>query len=209
MKTARLTETSKKLIGEIIDNYEADAINLPSEMYNELKYHLKQLNKYASQRDTEPKEESELLNFILETDFLTTSEFCKKYNIPEPVFTGEVQSSARQFLQIDVIKHKMYVEKAKEIVRRKPVSEPVKSEGKGAEEILAKYLIFDRKEDLWVGEVLRAMKEYASLPAKSVTDEDIYTEATRRYGKQPKVIEANRKISFIQGANYFKSQIKG
>ena len=39
---------STKLIGEIIDNYEADAINLPAEMYNELKFHLKQLNKIAA-----------------------------------------------------------------------------------------------------------------------------------------------------------------
>jgi uncharacterized phage infection (PIP) family protein YhgE len=33
---------------------------------------------------------------------------------------------------------------------------------KTANEILAKYVPFDKKEDLWVGEVLRAMHEYAS-----------------------------------------------
>jgi hypothetical protein len=31
------------------------------------------------------------------------------------------------------------------------------------EDILKKYIIFDRKEDLWVGEVLSAMEEYAKL----------------------------------------------
>lgn len=48
MKREELINVSKKLIGEIIDNYEADAINLPAEMYNELKFHWKQLNKLAS-----------------------------------------------------------------------------------------------------------------------------------------------------------------
>lgn len=48
MKRDKLIGISQILIGEIIDNYEADAINLPAEMYNELKYHLKQLNKAAS-----------------------------------------------------------------------------------------------------------------------------------------------------------------
>ena len=45
---------SKRLIGEIIDNYEADAINLPSEMYNELKYNYKQLKKHSLSPAAEP-----------------------------------------------------------------------------------------------------------------------------------------------------------
>lgn len=44
-KRDELLRISFKLIGEVIDNYEADAINLPAEMYNELKFHLKQLKK--------------------------------------------------------------------------------------------------------------------------------------------------------------------
>lgn len=44
-KLQELCGVSLKIIGEIIDNYEADAINLPAEMYNELKFHWKQLNK--------------------------------------------------------------------------------------------------------------------------------------------------------------------
>jgi hypothetical protein len=45
LKQSELIRKSYNLIGEIIDNYEADAINLPVEMYNDLKFHWKQLGK--------------------------------------------------------------------------------------------------------------------------------------------------------------------
>jgi len=45
-----LLPISLKLIGEIIDNYEADAINLPAEMYNELKFHWKQLKQLINDK---------------------------------------------------------------------------------------------------------------------------------------------------------------
>jgi len=54
-----------------------------------------------------------MVDFILEIDWLTTKEFCDKYKVPYPVFTGEIQSSVDQFLQIDAIKQKMFVEYAK------------------------------------------------------------------------------------------------
>jgi len=54
-----------------------------------------------------------MVDFILEIDWLTTKEFCDKYKVPLPFFTGEVKSSAEQFLQIDAIKQKMFVEYAK------------------------------------------------------------------------------------------------
>jgi hypothetical protein len=54
-----------------------------------------------------------MIDYILNIDELTTTEFCDIYNIPKPVFTGEIKSSADQFLQIDAIKHKMFVEYAK------------------------------------------------------------------------------------------------
>lgn len=54
-----------------------------------------------------------MVEFILEIDWLTTKEFCEKYNVPLPVFTGEIKSSADQFLQINAIKQKMFVEYAK------------------------------------------------------------------------------------------------
>ena len=54
-----------------------------------------------------------LIDYVLEIDFLTTNEFCEKYSVPLPYFTGEVKSSADKFLQIDAIKHRMFVEYAK------------------------------------------------------------------------------------------------
>lgn len=54
-----------------------------------------------------------MVEYILEIDWLTTSEFCKKYNYPLPYFTGEVKSSAQQFLDLDAVKHRMFVEYAK------------------------------------------------------------------------------------------------
>jgi hypothetical protein len=54
-----------------------------------------------------------MVDYILEIDWLTTTEFCNKYNYPHPYFTGEVKSSAKQFLNLDAIKHRMFVEYAK------------------------------------------------------------------------------------------------
>lgn len=54
-----------------------------------------------------------MVQFILDIDWMSTQEFCEAYNIPMPQFTGEVQSSAKQFLQVDAIKHKVFVEYAK------------------------------------------------------------------------------------------------
>lgn len=54
-----------------------------------------------------------MIDFILEIDWLTTKEFCDKYSVPHPVFTGQIKSSADQFLRIDVVKQKMFVEYAK------------------------------------------------------------------------------------------------
>ena len=45
-----LSPVSFKLIGEIIDNYEADAINLPAEMYNDLKFHWKRLKQLINDK---------------------------------------------------------------------------------------------------------------------------------------------------------------
>ena len=54
-----------------------------------------------------------MIQFILEIDWMTTTEFCDTYNVPHPIFTGDVKSSADQFLQVDAIKHKMFVGHAK------------------------------------------------------------------------------------------------
>jgi len=54
-----------------------------------------------------------MVQFILEIDWMNTKEFCNKYSVPLPRFTGDIQTSADKFLQIDAIKHKMFVEHAK------------------------------------------------------------------------------------------------
>lgn len=86
----------------------------------------------------QPREQDkDMIKYILDIDFMTTAEFCKVYNVPEPVFTGEVQSSARLFLEIDAIKHRMFVEKAKELnkqsIKPKPDTSQVE-QPKSAEE---------------------------------------------------------------------------
>lgn len=45
LKQTELIHKSLDLIGEIIDNCDADAINLPTDLYDELMFHWKQLQK--------------------------------------------------------------------------------------------------------------------------------------------------------------------
>lgn len=45
LKQSELIRKSFDLIGEIIDNCDADAIDLPPDLYDELKFHWKQLQK--------------------------------------------------------------------------------------------------------------------------------------------------------------------
>ena len=54
-----------------------------------------------------------MVQFILEIDWMTTKDFCDTYHIPHPYFTGDVKTSVDKFLQVDAIKHKMFVEYAK------------------------------------------------------------------------------------------------
>jgi len=50
-----------------------------------------------------------MTQFILDIDWMTTKEFCETYKIPLPTVTGGVND----FLQVDAIKQKMFVEYAK------------------------------------------------------------------------------------------------
>jgi hypothetical protein len=71
---------------------------------------------------TNKMKESKLISmtqYILDIDWLATKEFCDKYHIPHPFFTGDVRTSADQFLQIDAVKHRMFLEYAKFL--RKPL----------------------------------------------------------------------------------------
>lgn len=54
-----------------------------------------------------------MVDFILEIDFMTTGEFCKNYELQLPT----IQDGANGLLQIDAIKHKMFVEYAKILSR--------------------------------------------------------------------------------------------
>jgi hypothetical protein len=54
-----------------------------------------------------------MTDYILSIDWLTTKEFCDKYSVPLPVMGKDAKESARNFLQVDAIKHKMFVEYAK------------------------------------------------------------------------------------------------
>lgn len=55
-----------------------------------------------------------LLEYILELDSMTTSEFCLEHSLPLPRFTGDVRTSATAFLQIDAIKYRLITEFAKD-----------------------------------------------------------------------------------------------
>ena len=50
-----------------------------------------------------------MTQFILDIDWMTTKEFCETYKIQLPTVTGGVND----FLQVDAIKQKMFVEYAK------------------------------------------------------------------------------------------------
>lgn len=63
------------------------------------------------------EQKDELIDFILDVDFLTTAEFCEKYGIDTPEWRGNVKLAASEFIRIDAIKAKMFIDKAKELRR--------------------------------------------------------------------------------------------
>jgi hypothetical protein len=66
-------------------------------------------------------EKPTMIEYILEIDSMTTKEFCDKFKVPHPYFTGDVESSANLLIQIDAIKYKMFVEYAKDLRRNHKV----------------------------------------------------------------------------------------
>jgi len=54
-----------------------------------------------------------MAKFILQIDQMTTNEFCKDYNYPLLFFTGNIKYLTDSILEVDAIKHKMFVEYAK------------------------------------------------------------------------------------------------
>lgn len=80
-------------------------------------------------------------DFVLEIDALTTLEFCNMYGCPVPKFIGNVETSADQFLQVDAIKHRIFVEYAKFL--NKPLNEQMFSTDEKKEPL---FLIADIEE---------------------------------------------------------------
>ncbi|HTJ53321.1 MAG TPA: hypothetical protein VL443_27890 [Cyclobacteriaceae bacterium] len=65
-------------------------------------------------------------DFILELDWLTTKEFCEKYNIETPSWKGSVELAASEFLNIDAIKWNMVKDFAKK--QKLPIAQIKSSE---------------------------------------------------------------------------------
>lgn len=66
-----------------------------------------------NKKTPEEIENMSLREFILFVDFMGTAEFCDWQKIPHPYFTGDIETSAQLFLKVDVIKHKLFIERAK------------------------------------------------------------------------------------------------
>lgn len=63
-----------------------------------------------------------LLEYILFIDWMSTKDFCDWQGCPHPIAVGTPSQMADQFLQVDAIKHRLFVQKAKE-ESRKPKTE--------------------------------------------------------------------------------------
>lgn len=62
---------------------------------------------------------NKIQQYIVDIDSMTTSEFCEAHNLPKPVNTGDVKTSATSFLQIDAIKFRLVKEFNRENIRDK------------------------------------------------------------------------------------------
>ena len=69
----------------------------------------KKNNKTINYKNMKTKKLVPMTQFILDIDWMTTKEFCENYKIPLPTVTGGVND----FLQVDAIKQKIFVEYAK------------------------------------------------------------------------------------------------
>ena len=54
-----------------------------------------------------------MVNFVFSINWLSTVEFCDTYKLTHPHWTGDVKTSAEKFVNLDIIKHKLFVEYAK------------------------------------------------------------------------------------------------
>lgn len=65
------------------------------------------------------KQESLMLNFIMDIDAMTTTEFCKAHNIDTTCWQGDVQLAVNDMFRVDGVKNRLITEKAKELYRKK------------------------------------------------------------------------------------------
>ena len=54
-----------------------------------------------------------LSQYVLEVDALSTQEFCEKFKLPPPSWTGETESTALQFIHLDSLKYDMVLQYTK------------------------------------------------------------------------------------------------
>jgi len=61
------------------------------------------------------EKQQQMIDYILDIDWLTTKEFCDKYKIPIPIATRDINWNVSEFFRIDAIKWKMVMEYAKKL----------------------------------------------------------------------------------------------
>lgn len=76
-----------------------------------------------------------MVQFILEIDWMSTKDFCDKYGVPHPRLTSNIQASADQFLQVDAVKHKLFIEHAKLLNKKITADIIVKNMGFKSEDV--------------------------------------------------------------------------
>lgn len=64
------------------------------------------------------KELKSMVQYIVDIDFMTTSEFCNAYKVPHPQMMHSVEASCSELLRIDAVKHGMFTRYAKFLNKR-------------------------------------------------------------------------------------------
>lgn len=63
--------------------------------------------------------EQKMIDYILDIDWLTTKEFCDKYDVKMPEFMHDTNWNVSELFRIDAIKWKMVMEYAKKLKQGK------------------------------------------------------------------------------------------
>ena len=89
-----------------------DSKHIGDVLYFEDKYVQNAMDEYA-------KQFKDVYQFVLEIDFMTTTEFCNRFNYPVPQWQGVVQVAVMDMLTVDAAKAKVIIEFAKRLRDRK------------------------------------------------------------------------------------------